>query len=639
MRLNRKFFYAVLIALGVYSGLLLFISLNYRQSENNRQNLFLKESYMNFKQEELKNLIAVSQSVVDNILNQDISEKDKKSLIIESLSNISFKNGQGYYGAYEIRKDGIYWLFNGANPILNGQKALLDTKDADGVRYIEKIIENSKKDSFTEYKYFNPLTKNIEKKLTYSYFEPTLNIVVYTGFYITDIENNLTTIEKIFKDSSDVATKNFIFIAALITLVMAIVASTASKRITEPINILSKGLKKFSKGQLHTRVDIKTNDEIEELSESFNNLAEKLEFSISEREYLIDKIDMLLGATINLFNLQNHQEFLSSIFHLIFDFIPVDYVYANFKYGEFDEFLLADKKRMIKIDYTDENRHLLNEKDALINLLNSDSYFNNAESIINASKTRVLNLNANGKHYGYIKLIITKDGKEFPSDTEKLLAHFYALVDMFLNLNEMNEEMLESYRNFAVKLALVAEAHDSDTGNHVVRVGKLAGFLARELKIPMEESQKIENFAPLHDIGKIFIPKELLTKSGHLTPEEWDLMKTHTSQAYKILGEDKKFQTALNIAKYHHEKFDGTGYPYGLRGSLIPLEAQIVAIVDVYDALRSKRPYKDSFSHETAIDIIINGDGRTEARHFNPEIIRIFMEKSDIIKNFWDSIW
>ena len=638
MRLNRKFFLAVLIALGIYSGVLLTTSLAFRNHEKEMQNQFLKESYMKFKKEELKNLISVASSIVENILSLDLSEEEKKQLIIEKLSNVGFKNGQGYYGAYEIIGNDVYWLFNGANPILNGQRADLNTKDKNGVRYIDEIIQNSKRDAFTQYLYFNPLTKNIEKKLTYSYYEPTLNIVIYTGFYITDIENSLTIIEKLFNKNSDESTKNFIIIALVVTSLMSILAAYASKKITEPINVLSRGLKKFSKGQLDTRVTIKTNDEIEDLSKSFNKLAEKLEYSINEREYLIDKIDMLLGATINLFNLQNHQEFLWSIFHLIFDFIPVDFVYAQFKYTEYDEYLLADKNRMIKIDYTGEDRNIFSEKSAIENLIEQNECSLDSDVILGAEKIRVLNLYANGKHYGYIKLIITKEEKDFPIDTEKLLAHFYALVGMFLNLNEMNKEMLESYRNFAVKLALVAEAHDADTGNHVVRVGKLAGFLARELKLSQEEIEKIENFAPLHDIGKLFIPKEILTKSGSLTPEEWDLMKTHTAQAQKILGGDKKFQIALNIAKYHHEKYDGKGYPYGLANDHIPIEAQIVALVDVYDALRSKRSYKAAFSHEDTLNIILNGDGRTEPSHFNPELLNILEEKSEIVRSFWESI-
>ena len=638
MRLNRKFFLAVLIALGIYSGVLLTTSLAFRNHEKEMQNQFLKENYMKFKKEELKNLISVASSIVENILSLDLSEEEKKQLIIEKLSNVGFKNGQGYYGAYEIIGNDVYWLFNGANPILNGQRADLNTKDKNGVRYIDEIIQNSKRDAFTQYLYFNPLTKNIEKKLTYSYYEPTLNIVIYTGFYITDIENSLTIIEKLFNKNSDESTKNFIIIALVVTSLMSILAAYASKKITEPINVLSRGLKKFSKGQLDTRVTIKTNDEIEDLSKSFNKLAEKLEYSINEREYLIDKIDMLLGATINLFNLQNHQEFLWSIFHLIFDFIPVDFVYAQFKYTEYDEYLLADKNRMIKIDYTGEDRNIFSEKSAIENLIEQNECSLDSDVILGAEKIRVLNLYANGKHYGYIKLIITKEEKDFPIDTEKLLAHFYALVGMFLNLNEMNKEMLESYRNFAVKLALVAEAHDADTGNHVVRVGKLAGFLARELELSQEEIEKIENFAPLHDIGKLFIPKEILTKSGSLTPEEWDLMKTHTAQAQKILGGDKKFQIALNIAKYHHEKYDGKGYPYGLSNDHIPIEAQIVALVDVYDALRSKRSYKAAFSHEDTLNIILNGDGRTEPSHFNPELLNILEEKSEIVRSFWESI-
>jgi HD-GYP domain-containing protein (c-di-GMP phosphodiesterase class II) len=148
--------------------------------------------------------------------------------------------------------------------------------------------------------------------------------------------------------------------------------------------------------------------------------------------------------------------------------------------------------------------------------------------------------------------------------------------------------------------------------------------------------KEIREFAPLHDMGKIFIPKEILKKPGKLTNEEWKIVKKHTSFSYKLLGEEEYFAMALNISLYHHEKYCGGGYPFNISGDKIPLEAQIVSIVDVYDALRSKRSYKPNFSHEKAMDIILNGDQRTKPEDFNPKVLNIFKKYSEEIKELYD---
>lgn len=639
MKLKKKFVFISLVALTVFSMVIIGFNKLYREREKREQIKYLQLNFYEEKTEQLKDLIEISRSIVDRIKAENISTEEKKLRIKEKLSNIRYKDGEGYYAAYDLGKTDVRILFHGANQFLEGKMVDLSVEDKDGIKFRKEIIENSKLGLSTMYTYLNPRKRIEEKKMVYGYYDEDLEIVVFTGFYIGTIENHLKESELILIKSNTQATNSFLIISVLLTLVMGLFTAFASTKVTTPIDILNNSIHKLSEGDLSTRAVVRTEDELSDLSESFNNLASRLEKTLNEREYLIEKIDMLLVATINLFNHQSANDFLSSIFHFIFDFIPeIDYAYAHFTYNDYNEILFADKNRMDKIEYIDKEDHTIDKETDLKMILESFSnYKTDCKELMKAEEME-LKLSSKGKYYGYIKLFITDKEKSFPKNTGKLLGHFHAMVEMFLSLNEINEEMLDSYRNFAIKLALVAEAHDTETGKHVSRVGMLARFFAKTLKLPKEEVNKIGNFAPLHDIGKIFIPKELLTKTGKLTEEEWELMKTHTKQAVKILGGDEKFETALNIAKYHHERWDGSGYPYGKKENEIPIEAAIVSVADVYDALRSARPYKPGFSHEEALKIIFEGDGRTKPEHFNPSVLKVLRENESKIETLWNKI-
>ena len=141
--------------------------------------------------------------------------------------------------------------------------------------------------------------------------------------------------------------------------------------------------------------------------------------------------------------------------------------------------------------------------------------------------------------------------------------------------------------------------------------------------------------SPMHDIGKIGVPDHVLLKPGGLTPDEWEVMKGHASMGAKILGNSKSpyLKMGAEIALNHHERWDGGGYPNGKRGEAIPLAARIMNICDIYDALRSKRPYKPAFSHLKAVDVIARGDGRTQPEHFAPAIFAAFKQNH---KSFHD---
>jgi HD-GYP domain-containing protein (c-di-GMP phosphodiesterase class II) len=180
--------------------------------------------------------------------------------------------------------------------------------------------------------------------------------------------------------------------------------------------------------------------------------------------------------------------------------------------------------------------------------------------------------------------------------------------------------MAEAYAGLTRKLVRVAAAFDEETGRHNERVSAVAERVARAYGCTERFIRRIAEFAPLHDIGKVFVDRDLIRKERSLTSGEHEEMKKHTAYA-SFLFEDPWFAVARNIARFHHERWDGSGYPQGLRGNEIPLEAQIVGVADVYDALRSRRSYKAPLGPEDCLRRMRHGDERMAPDGFNPELM------------------
>ena len=244
------------------------------------------------------------------------------------------------------------------------------------------------------------------------------------------------------------------------------------------------------------------------------------------------------------------------------------------------------------------------------------------------------------------------DFLEKTSDPEELITRVINTLQMSLSQKRLSDYSLtlenavrdttakleKAQAEVVSRLAYAAKYKDTETANHTIRVGWYSRIFARRLGYRNEECELLFDAAPMHDIGKIGIPDYILLKPGKLNAEEWEIMKTHTSIGGQIFadGSTRLMKFAQTIALCHHEKWDGSGYPKGLKGEKIPIFGRIVMLADVFDALTTVRPYKAAWGIEQALALIAEESGSS----FDPKLVKIFMdalpEIKDIKKNIPD---
>lgn len=246
----------------------------------------------------------------------------------------------------------------------------------------------------------------------------------------------------------------------------------------------------------------------------------------------------------------------------------------------------------------------------------------------------------NSRPFGFFFLSSEKKGNYTERDA-KLFASISSMLSYRLYHSLTVQRLLSYFGNSLVNLV---EFKDNETGNHIKRVSMYAKIIAEELKLSPKLVREIYEFAPLHDIGKVGIPDAILLKPGKLDPEEWEIMKTHVTNGVKIIEQFQKDARSImepqslvvmkNIIAEHHERWDGKGYPDGKKGEEISIEGRIVALADVFDALTTKRPYKDAFPFEKAVEMIIQERGT----HFDPNVVDAFLKKIVDIRMVYENL-
>ncbi|MEK9946038.1 MAG: HD domain-containing phosphohydrolase [Alphaproteobacteria bacterium] len=235
---------------------------------------------------------------------------------------------------------------------------------------------------------------------------------------------------------------------------------------------------------------------------------------------------------------------------------------------------------------------------------------------------------------GYVER--TDNLEQIEKKNVKLRQRNKALARQRERIGQLQEETEEAFKLSISLLARAAAIHDEGTGNHIVRVNEYAFFLAQRLGMPKEFCEEIRYSAQLHDVGKLSVDQGILNKGGELTAAERQQMDQHPVFGFQILSHSHRLKLAAEIALFHHEKWDGSGYPHGVRGEEIPISARIVALADTYDALRAERSYKPAYTHDQTVDVIINGDERLDPRgHFDPGLIEIFSRNHQGFDKIW----
>ncbi|WP_202695788.1 HD domain-containing phosphohydrolase [Petrotoga sp. 8T1HF07.NaAc.6.1] len=533
------------------------------------------------------------------------------SFLIDVLKNEGFKDIRVYQTNESVISD-----------LLNEKLSSAAIEDERIVSHY--IIANNLKPDIRYVKVFDstPLTfaskKNSEKEETLQIFESTLNNVLKSeGFdLIKNLWVGISTSLSVERQKS-INRMLITFIIILIGFVVTLVFFYFRNR---------KMVNTIHKANMRLRNSYK---EISDLSHKNKELSEKLVkmyqifYSFIESE---DTKTILNNAIEGLVKLIPEAE--AGSIGLITDHQWKIYAAYGFNKEIYNFTIPVDK--VIKVGKHVQEVHNLDSFNEDLSMENTNILTKSGAT--NLASSLIMDLYSKERFIGNIS-VNSKANMKFSDTSKEVMEIFGRLIEIYMDLKFEEREAIEAYNYSLKKLSDVAERFDMETSEHMNRIGQISYEIAKNLGLDENFAQEIKTYAYYHDIGKILIPIEILRKKGSLNDSEWEVMKKHTEYGADIIGNAEIFKVARNIALYHQERYDGTGYPFGLKGKDIPIEARIVAVADVYDALRTERSYKKAYSHEESMKILLEGDNKTSPEQFDPEVLKVFVKIADKFKN------
>ena len=309
---------------------------------------------------------------------------------------------------------------------------------------------------------------------------------------------------------------------------------------------------------------------------------------------------------------------------------------------------MVERSEEISLDplssYAESLMHAPGQEDVVVNWADSfesieafQDYFHPAiKGAVAAPIINFITCQISGETPGAI-IAFNYSGRATNYDAD-VLRSMAVVIGSLLTLSNEVRETEKAFIYTVEALARACEAAEENTGRHILRVNRYAGALAANMGLPIDFVETISYSAQMHDVGKIKVPASILLKEGDLDDRELELIKMHPIYGEKILGDSPRLRIAREIAISHHENWDGSGYPYQLKGENIPLAGRITKLADVYDAIRSRRSYKEPLSHEQALTIFRNGDNRVNPKaHFDPVLLETFFKIEHIFAKIYES--
>ncbi len=423
---------------------------------------------------------------------------------------------------------------------------------------------------------------------------------------------------------------SFFFIIMLLVLFWNIQLQKRIKSSTEKIT--SQNLQLTQKNQ-----------ELEENKQKLQQVNTELKKSLLEKANLAQGMESILTVTSQISQAakENPEKFLDSLLKILIKLIPsADYGSISLFEGEKWRFISAighDIEKLKKIDLNTSD-HFGFEKTVVVDqivdqdkstIMSKEKAHQIEEATRPIAVSMIAGLRIGDKKMGSMVLDIDKkSNRKFNKDDMKLMNAFSNVASAFLGMQQYMIWQGKFQKELILSMIQILELHDPYTKGHSENVANISAALAEKLGYSKERIQKIYWAGLVHDIGKILIPNSLLSKPGKLSGEEFEQLKKHPEYGAKVLESSQELKEIVTIVRYHHERWDGNGYPEGLSGTRIPEESRILAIADAFDAITSDRPYRGSMSWEFAINEIHTYSGK----QFDPEIAGIF---TDFINREW----